>query len=189
MDWPSPVTVCDFANDDSSVMQTGVLGARCVFYVSPDSLRFGPLIWAARDSRGSTRLIACRSMESDRSAMGVSAVPSISFILESEDKHLNVLVRTGASATACGGGKLGGDVPDAAAAFPLQRGTDSASSWVIPVPKRRAPLSKIVCGTICFMNRQRRAARIEASNLYVVRGRWRTQRLTLNTARSNRGDG
>src|SRR5882724_12644215 len=95
------VTVCDLANDDFKCDATGVLGAPGrVFYVSPESVYVWTTDWAGYGQRGGQHSMLYRMPldGSGPSAIGVSGSPVDQFsFLESEDKHLNVLVRTAAS--------------------------------------------------------------------------------------------
>jgi Beta propeller domain len=136
------VTVCDLANDNFKCDATAVLGAPGrVFYVSPESV----YVWTTDWSR-SGRPTADRSMlyrmpldGSSPSAIGVSGSPVDQFsFLESEDKNLNVLVRSEAAGDGMWAAEVAaGDV--AMMRVPLSMfndGSDNASSWAYhPVPK------------------------------------------------------
>src|SRR2546423_10060897 len=95
------VTVCDLANDDFKCDATGVLGAPGrEFYVSPESVYVWTTDWAGYGQRGGQHSMLYRMPldGSGPSAIGVSGSPVDQFsFLVSEDKHLNVLVRTGGS--------------------------------------------------------------------------------------------
>ena len=136
------VTVCDLANDNFKCDATGVLGAPGrVFYVSPESVYVWTTDWAGYGQRGGQHSMLYRMPldGSGPSAIGVSGSPVDQFsFLESEDKHLNVLVRTGASGDGMWAAETSaGDV--ALMRLPLSLfndGTDSASSWCYhPLPK------------------------------------------------------
>jgi hypothetical protein len=119
-----------------------VLGAPGrVFYVSPESVYVWTTDWSGygqgRDQR--SMLYRMPLDGSGPSAIGVSGSPVDQFsFLESEDKHLNVLVRNGSSGDGMWGAEYAnGDV--AMLRMPLSLfndGTDSASSWCYhPLPK------------------------------------------------------
>src|SRR5882724_2254359 len=136
------VTVCDLANDNFKCDATGVLGAPGrVFYVSPESVYVWTTDWAGYGQRGGQHSMLYRMPldGSGPSAIGVSGSPVDQFsFLESEDKHLNVLVRTGGSGDGMWAAESSaGDV--ALMRLPLSLfndGTDSASSWCYhPLPK------------------------------------------------------
>ena len=95
------VTVCDLANDDFKCDATAVLGAPGrVFYVSPESVYVWTTDWTAYGQRSGQRSMLYRMPldGSSPSAIGVSGSPVDQFsFLESEDKHLNVLVRADGS--------------------------------------------------------------------------------------------
>ncbi|MGZ8847632.1 MAG: beta-propeller domain-containing protein, partial [Pyrinomonadaceae bacterium] len=136
------VTVCDLAND-FKCDATAVLGAPGrVFYVSPESV----YVWTTDWSRYGQPKTNDRSMlyrlpldGSGPSAIGVSGSPVDQFsFLESEDKQLNVLVRSDSSGDGMWAAEVAqGDV--AMLRVPLSMfndGTDSASSWAYhPLPK------------------------------------------------------
>src|SRR5215510_14205199 len=95
------VTVCDLAKDDFKCDATAVLGAPGrVFYVSPESVYVWTTDWSAYGQKGAQRSMLYRLPldGSGPSAIGVSGSPDDQFsFLESEDKHLNVLVRNDSS--------------------------------------------------------------------------------------------
>ena len=88
------VTVCDLANSDFACEATSVIGPPGhVFYVSPDSV----FVWAASwNGRQDNSLIFRMPLDgSGPSALRVSGSPVDQFsFLQSEDDHLNVLVRS-----------------------------------------------------------------------------------------------
>lgn len=94
------VTVCDLANGGFDCKATGVLGpAGRVFYVSPTSV----YVWVTDYMRGAERSQAESIVyrmpldASGPSALAVSGTPVDQFsFLESQDFHLNVLVRANA---------------------------------------------------------------------------------------------
>ncbi|MDQ3220767.1 MAG: beta-propeller domain-containing protein, partial [Acidobacteriota bacterium] len=92
------VTVCDLANRDFSCEGTGILGAPGrVFYVSPDSVYVWTTDWNYRDgcTKASSMLYRMPLDGSAPSALGVAGSPVDQFsFLQSEDRHLNVLVRS-----------------------------------------------------------------------------------------------
>jgi len=121
---------------------TAVLGpAGRVFYVSPDSVYVWTSDWSwnGRQSKESSTLYRMPLDGSSPSAIGVSGSPVDQFsFLESEDKHLNVLVRSGADGDGMWGAEVAtGDV--AMLRLPLSSfndGSQSASSWSYhPLPK------------------------------------------------------
>jgi hypothetical protein len=136
------VTVCDLAQGDFKCDATAVLGpAGRVFYVSPDSVYVWTSDWSwnGRQSKQSSTLYRMPLDGSSPSAIGVSGSPVDQFsFLESEDKHLNVLVRSGADGDGMWGAEVAtGDV--AMLRLPLSSfndGSQSASSWSYhPLPK------------------------------------------------------
>lgn len=92
------VTVCDLARGEMECEATGVVGPPGhVFYVSPESV----YVWASEWARGGDQekrrstLYRMPLDGSGPSALGVSGGPVDQFsFLESEDGHLNVLVRS-----------------------------------------------------------------------------------------------
>ncbi|MDH3493279.1 MAG: beta-propeller domain-containing protein [Acidobacteriota bacterium] len=92
------VTICDLANGDLECEGTGVIGpAGRVFYVSPTSVYVWTSDWNRRGKERKTRSILYK-MPLDGGApqaLGVSGSPVDQFsFLESNDEHLNVLVRS-----------------------------------------------------------------------------------------------
>ncbi len=92
------VTVCDLANRGFDCQATTVIGpSGHVFYVSPDSV----YVWAAGWGRRNENRSMLFRMPLDGSgpgALGVSGSPVDQFsFLQSEDQHINVLVRSGAN--------------------------------------------------------------------------------------------
>ncbi|MFN2578261.1 MAG: beta-propeller domain-containing protein [Pyrinomonadaceae bacterium] len=140
------VTVCDLGNEDFKCEATGVLGAPGrVFYVSPESVYVWTTEWSGYGQRrGQHSMLYRMPLDgSGPSAIGVSGSPVDQFsFLESEDKHLNVLVRTDSSGDGMWAAEAAaGDV--ALMRVPLSLfndGTDSASSWCYhPLPKPAGP--------------------------------------------------
>ncbi len=136
------VTVCDLANDDFKCDATAVLGAPGrVFYVSPESVYVWTTDWSRYGQRAGNRSMLYRMPldGSGPSAIGVSGSPVDQFsFLESEDKHLNVLVRADAQGDGMWSAEVAqGDV--AMMRIPLSLfndGSDNASSWTYhPLPK------------------------------------------------------
>ncbi|HYJ47159.1 MAG TPA: beta-propeller domain-containing protein, partial [Pyrinomonadaceae bacterium] len=95
------VTVCDLAGSELKCAATGVVGAPGrVFYVSPDAVYVWTSDWTRRggQERQSSMLYRMPLDGSSPSALQVSGSPVDQFsFLESEDKHLNVLVRSEAA--------------------------------------------------------------------------------------------
>lgn len=93
------VTVCDLASRDFSCTATATLGAPGrVFYVSPNSVYVWTTDWNYGDGRAkaSSMLYKMPLDGSAPSALGVAGSPVDQFsFLESNDNHLNVLVRSG----------------------------------------------------------------------------------------------
>jgi hypothetical protein len=95
------VTICDLAQSELQCNATGVVGAPGrVFYVSPDSVYIWTSDWTQRgdEERADSMLYRMPLDGSSPSALQVSGSPVDQFsFLESEDKHLNVLVRSSAA--------------------------------------------------------------------------------------------
>jgi hypothetical protein len=136
------VTVCDLAQNDFKCEATGVLGpAGRVFYVSPESVYVWTSDWAryGQQSKENSTLYRMPLDGSSPSAIGVSGSPVDQFsFLESEDKHLNVLVRSNSAGDGMWGAEVAaGDV--ALMRLPLSSfndGSQNASSWIYhPLPK------------------------------------------------------
>src|SRR6266567_1581183 len=136
------VTVCDLAQDDFKCEATAVLGAPGrVFYVSPESVYVWTTSWVRYGQKTNQQSMLYRMPldGSSPSAIGVSGSPVDQFsFLESEDKHLNVLVRTDSSGDGMWAAENAtGDV--ALMRLPLSLfndGSDKASSWCYhPLPK------------------------------------------------------
>ncbi|HEY9284063.1 MAG TPA: beta-propeller domain-containing protein, partial [Pyrinomonadaceae bacterium] len=97
------VTVCDLARGDLACEATAVLGAPGrVFYVSPESVYVWTTDWPRWDAEAKRRAAARSTLYrmpldgSAPSALGVAGSPVDQFsFLESADRHLNVLVRSG----------------------------------------------------------------------------------------------
>ncbi|HKB69026.1 MAG TPA: beta-propeller domain-containing protein [Pyrinomonadaceae bacterium] len=92
------VTVCDLANGGFACNATAVLGPPGrVFYVSENSVYVWVSDWMrrGREMRADSMLYRMPLDGSEPSALGVSGSPVDQFsFLESEDNHLNVLVRS-----------------------------------------------------------------------------------------------
>lgn len=92
------VTVCDLANGNFNCSATGVLGPTGrVFYVSENSVYVWVSDWLGRGRRQRSDAMLYRMPldGSEPSAIGVSGSPVDQFsFLESQDNHLNVLVRS-----------------------------------------------------------------------------------------------
>ena len=91
------VTVCDLANGGFACQGTSVLGlAGRVFYVSPDSVYVWASPWFGRSKDRSSSMVFRMPLDgSGPSALRVSGSPVDQFsFLQSEDHHLNVLVRS-----------------------------------------------------------------------------------------------
>ena len=138
------VTVCDLAQGDFKCEATAVLGTPGrVFYVSPESVYVWTTDWSRYGQQAAQRSMLFRMPldGSGPSAMGVSGSPVDQFsLLESEDKHLNVLVRADSGGDGMWNAEgANGDV--ALMRVPLSSfndGSDSASSWDyhrLPKPK------------------------------------------------------
>ena len=129
------VTICDLASQDFKCDATAVLGAPGrVFYVSPDSVYVWTTDWSRSGQRTNERSMLYRMPldGSSPSAVGVAGSPVDQFsFLESEDKHLNVLVRSNGSGDGMWAAeRTAGDV--ALLRMPLTSfndGSNSASSW------------------------------------------------------------
>ena len=95
------VTVCDLANEGFACTATAVLGPPGrVFYVSENSVYVWVSDWVSRGKqrRADAMLYRMPLDGSEPSALGVSGSPVDQFsFLESEDNHLNVLVRSGSA--------------------------------------------------------------------------------------------
>jgi Beta propeller domain len=90
------VTVCDLANGGFECQATSVIGpAGRVFYVSPDSVYVWASSWRSDDKKPPSLLFRMPLDGSAPSALRVSGSPVDQFsFLQSEDQHLNVLVRS-----------------------------------------------------------------------------------------------
>lgn len=94
------VTVCDLANGGFTCQATSVLGpAGRVFYVSPDSVYVWASSWYGHGKDKSPSMVFRMPLDgSGPSALRVSGSPVDQFsFLQSEDQHLNVLVRSDSS--------------------------------------------------------------------------------------------
>ena len=103
------VTVCDLANGGFDCQATSVVGpAGRVFYVSPDSVYVWTSSWARRARDKSSSIVFRMPLDgSGPSALRASGSPVDQFsFLQSEDRHLNVLVRSESS----GDGMWGAEV-------------------------------------------------------------------------------
>jgi len=90
------VTICDLANRGFNCQATSVVGpAGNVFYVSPDSIYVWATPWSESETQSPSLLFRMPLDGSDPGALRVSGSPVDQFsFLESEDRHLNVLVRS-----------------------------------------------------------------------------------------------
>ena len=109
------VTVCDLGGGELSCKATAVVGAPGrVFYVSPESVYVWTSDWARRGNQynSSSMLYRMPLDGSGPSALRVSGSPVDQFsFLESQDAHLNVLVRSDASGDGMWGAEVAaGDV-------------------------------------------------------------------------------
>lgn len=109
------VTVCDLASREFSCEGTAVLGAPGrVFYVSPGSVYVWTTDWDHSDGRAksSSMLYKLPLDGSAPGALGVTGSPVDQFsFLESDDQHLNVLVRSGGQGEQMWGSEIAaGDV-------------------------------------------------------------------------------
>lgn len=108
------VTVCDLENGGFDCQGTSVIGpAGRVFYVSPDAVYVWTSSWARRARDKSSSIIFRMPLNgSGPSALRASGSPVDQFsFLQSEDQHLNVLVRSDASGDGMWGAEVAaGDV-------------------------------------------------------------------------------
>jgi len=90
------VTVCDLANQGFQCQATSVIGpAGHNFYVSPDSVYVWASSWSFEERRTPSLLFRMPLDGSGPSALRVSGSPVDQFsFLQSDDQHLNVLVRS-----------------------------------------------------------------------------------------------
>jgi Beta propeller domain len=129
------VTVCDLAQEDLKCEGTAVLGAPGrVFYVSPDAVYVWTTDWTRYGEKSAERSLLYRMPldGSSPSAIGVSGSPVDQFsFLESEDKHLNVLVRSDANGDAMWSAEgAAGDVALMRISLAnFNDGSNSVSSW------------------------------------------------------------
>ncbi len=129
------VTVCDLAQEDLKCEGTGVLGAPGrVFYVSPDAVYVWTTDWTRYGEKSAERSMLYRMPldGSSPSAIGVSGSPVDQFsFLQSEDKHLNVLVRSDANGDAMWNPEAAsGDVALMRISLAnFNDGSNSVSSW------------------------------------------------------------
>lgn len=129
------VTVCDLAQEDLKCEGTAVLGPPGrVFYVSPESVYIWMTDWTRTGGKSRDRSLLYRMPldGSSPSAIGVSGSPVDQFsFLESEDRHLNVLVRSDTAGDGMWAGEVAaGDV--AMMRLPLgsfNDGSDSVAPW------------------------------------------------------------
>jgi hypothetical protein len=128
------VTVCDLANGGFSCNATAVLGPPGrVFYVSPESVYVWTTEWSYGQRNVERSMVYRMPLDgSSPSALGVSGSPVDQFsFLESQDKNLNVLVRSNGSGDGMWSAeRTAGDV--ALLRVPLTEfndGSDNASSW------------------------------------------------------------
>jgi hypothetical protein len=129
------VTVCDLAQENLKCEGTAVLGAPGrVFYVSPDAVYVWTTDWTRYGEKSAERSMLYRMPldGSSPSAIGVTGSPVDQFsFLQSEDQHLNVVVRSDANGDAMWNPEAAsGDV--ALMRIPLSNfndGSNSVSSW------------------------------------------------------------
>jgi beta propeller domain-containing protein len=129
------VTTCDLSNSDFKCDATAVLGPPGrVFYVSPESVYVWTTEWSYYGQHSTEKSMLYRMPldGNSPSALGVSGSPVDQFsFLESEDKHLNVLVRSnGSGDDMWSAERTAGDV--ALLRVPVSEfndGTNDASSW------------------------------------------------------------
>jgi hypothetical protein len=129
------VTTCDLSQNDFRCQGTAVLGAPGrVFYVSPESVYVWTTDWSGYGEKNANSSLLYRMPldGSSPSAIGVSGSPVDQFsFLESNDEHLNVLVRSDANGDAMWAPEnAAGDV--ALMRIPLSNfndGSNSVSSW------------------------------------------------------------
>lgn len=110
------VTVCDLANGGFDCKATSVIGpAGRVFYVSPDSVYVWASSWIRRGRERSSSLLFRMPLDgSGPSALRTSGSPVDQFsFLQSDDQHLNVLVRSDAR----GDGMWGAEVAEGSVAL------------------------------------------------------------------------
>ena len=129
------VTTCDLSNGDFKCDATAVLGPPGrVFYVSPESVYVWTTEWSYYGQHSTEKSMVYRMPLDGQSpsALGVSGSPVDQFsFLESEDKSLNVLVRSnGSGDDMWSAERTNGDV--ALLRVPISEfndGTNDASSW------------------------------------------------------------
>ncbi len=110
------MTVCDLANGGFDCQATAVVGpAGRVFYVSPDSVYVWASSWARRPKFQTSSIVFRMPLDgSGPSALRTSGSPVDQFsFLQSEDQHLNVLVRAESS----GDGMWGAEVAEGSVAL------------------------------------------------------------------------
>jgi hypothetical protein len=107
------VTVCDLANGGFACEATGVLAPPGrVFYVSPDAVYVWTSDWTRHgDQMRAQSMLYRMPLDTSRpSALGVSGSPVDQFsFLQSDDDHLNVLVRSGSSGDGMWGAEVAAD--------------------------------------------------------------------------------
>ena len=107
------VTVCDLANDGFDCKATSVIGPPGhVFYVSPDAVYVWATTWSATARENRSLVFRMPLDGSGPSALRVSGSPVDQFsFLQSEDRYLNVLVRSQANGDGMWGAEVtAGDV-------------------------------------------------------------------------------
>lgn len=131
------VTVCDLANGGFDCQGTSVLGpAGRVFYVSPDAVYVWTSSWARHAKDKSPSILFRMPLDgSGPSALRASGSPVDQFsFLQSEDQHLNVLVRSESS----GDGMWGAEVAEGSLALmrvPVSSFTDGSEA--VPASRYR----------------------------------------------------
>jgi hypothetical protein len=138
------VTICDLAHEDFDCKATSVLGPPGrVFYVSQDSVYIWMNSWVRDNNKARSQSIVYRmpldGSDSAPTALRVAGSPVDQFsFLESDDHHLNVLVRSDTSGDGMWGAEVAaGDV--ALMRVPLDSFSDGSetvpSSRYRPLPK------------------------------------------------------
>jgi len=124
------VTVCDLANGGFDCKGTSVIGPPGrVFYVSPDSVYVWTSSWARQAKDKSSSIVFRMPLDgSGPSALRASGSPVDQFsFLQSDDQHLNVLVRAESS----GDGMWGAEVAEGSLALmrvPVSSFTDGSEA-------------------------------------------------------------
>ncbi|NNE67613.1 MAG: hypothetical protein HKN33_13700 [Pyrinomonadaceae bacterium] len=176
------VTVCDLNTREFDCEATGVIGpAGRVFYVSPKSVYVWTTDWVRRNNRSQTRSVLYKMPLTGGApqALRVSGSPVDQFsFLESNDHHLNVLVRNDGGGEAMWGSEVSnGDIALLRVpTWSFSDGTRNASHWNYkPLPRvegytlqNRFVGDHLLYGTGNGWGRQNK----KASTLYAVN--WRS---------------